>query len=120
MFDFINKTITDLRNEVANYIGKAIIVTGGQKKIVESVSECTNLVIPKDNDWGNWFADEKGLHYKGNGKEVYGFFVTFYQISNEKYKYTQAERIAVPLDLKDEKIKESNQVHKNIQISILN
>jgi hypothetical protein len=121
MFDPINKTISELREEIVAHIGKEVSVTGSRRKVtIESVGECDIDVIPKNGD----YRETLKKNWEKKGKKMYGFTVIVYYMEagfgNDK-KYTYPERIYVPFEIKDKKIRGSVQciMHETYQISIL-
>lgn len=120
MFDPINKTISQLRDEVAGYIGKKVITTFRQEVTIESVGECMESVIPKNGDYRETFKKD----WEKEGKKMYGFIVIRSHMEagfKSDKKYTYPERIFVPFEMKGRKIKGDIQamMHENNQITIL-
>lgn len=120
MFDPVNKTISQLRDEIVAHIGKEVTVTGGRKVTIESVTECAIDVIPKNGDYRETFKK----NWEKEGKKMYGFTVIVFYMQGDfggSRKFTYPERIYVPFGMKDKKIKGNVQsiMHETYQINIL-
>lgn len=107
MFEFKNKTIDQLREEVASHIGKPVVTSTGSKAIIKDVTECFDYEQGVVSLNGKTFC----LTKDGKpGKRMYSFNVVVVGKTNYRGMQcdcTQCEYIAVPYDEKDKKMTEN-------------
>lgn len=104
MFEFKNKTIDQLREEVASHIGKPVVTSTGHTAIIKTVTDCFDYEDGVVIHNGKKFC----LTKDGKpGKRMYSFnVVVVSKISTRGVDYicTQCEYIAVPYSDKDKKM----------------
>ena len=105
MFEFKNKTIEEFRNEVLGFLGKEITLQDGQKRILDKVTECSEVYI---GTMTGEFAFQKNGEFdwdKGvSGVKMYGFCVEISSYPDRLgYVTTMPERILVPFERRNEK-----------------
>lgn len=117
MFDFQDKTISELQNEIAVRLGQKIITRNKETVIINKVTECGERHIT--NLSGNFqFMRHNGevdLNKALVDVKMYGFAVEIMQQEDSGKCSTQWEQIIVPYDSKDKKMT----VRNNSPMSVL-